>query len=73
MPIQLRTITNKVVELPPETRFVELVDGSKAVACVVYEDDNGVIQVIKRGDSAFTRYVKLFKTVESRNSLELSE
>lgn len=73
MSIQLRTSTNKVQQLSPDVRFVELVDGAGALACAVYEDEAGIIHIIRKGDAMFTRYVNMFRLTPSGNALELSQ
>jgi hypothetical protein len=71
MPIQVRTSRNEVQQLPPEARFVELTDAAGAVACVVYEDDGGLIRIIRKGDNMFTRYVNMLRIKPAAHSLEL--
>lgn len=71
--IRLRTVQNQLVDLPSETRFVELLDQQGLLAAVVYQDEQGVVVQAQPGSPPFDRYCRLFKIRPTGRSINLSQ
>ena len=60
MPLRVRTLQNKVIALPPESRFLELVDDRARLLVLAYTDEQGAERVLEAGDPALAQYCKMF-------------
>jgi hypothetical protein len=66
MPLRVRTLQNKIINLPPEARFLELVDDRHRLLALAYTDEQGLERVLESGDPLFDRYCRMFGLIRAR-------
>lgn len=59
--IRLRRANGTVIELPPDVRFVEILDAQQRVGQVTALLDDGEMRVFTAKDSQAARYARAFK------------